>query len=148
MSLEKDIHQKSFKNEYQKAMLNIIYTHNWLNQQHNGYFDAEEITQQQYNVLRIIRGAGKPISTSQIRQSMLDKMSDSSRIVERLALKGLVKKAASVMDKRLVDVSITAKGKVLLAKFDELEPKFFEALHNLTEAEAKTVNKLLEKLRG
>ena len=92
MSLEKDISQPAFRNEYQKGIINLIYTYNWMNEKMKKVFDNEGITGQQYNILRILRGAGKPISTLQIRERMLDKMSDTSRIVDRLVLKGLAKK--------------------------------------------------------
>lgn len=84
MSIEKDINQHSFRNEYQKGIINLIYTYNWMNERMKKVFDKEEITAQQYNILRILRGAGTPISTLQIRERMLDKMSDTSRIVDRL----------------------------------------------------------------
>ena len=111
MGIEQDINQTSFRNEFQKAAINFIFTSNWLNEKMRLFFDKEDITPQQFNILRILRGAGQPISTLQIRQRMLDKMSDTSRIVDRLLLKELVKKSTCSNDKRLVDVSITEKGK-------------------------------------
>ncbi|MEZ5027500.1 MAG: hypothetical protein R2765_01800 [Ferruginibacter sp.] len=93
MSLEKDITQQNFRNEHQKGVINIIYTYNWINEKMKVFFDKENITAQQFNILRILRGAGKPISTLQIRERMLDKMSDTSRIVDRLVLKNWQKKA-------------------------------------------------------
>ena len=116
MTLEKDINQTRFRNEHQKATVNIIYTNNWLMERIARILDAAGITSQQYNILRILRGAGQPLSTSQIRQRMLDKMSDSSRIVDRLILKGMVKKNDCKSDKRLVDIVITDKGLKLLEK--------------------------------
>ena len=92
MGIEKDISQAKFSNEYQKATINLIYTFNWMNEQIKNMLDQYDITPQQFNILRILRGAGKPLSTLQIRQRMLDKMSDTSRIVDRLIKKGLVKK--------------------------------------------------------
>jgi DNA-binding MarR family transcriptional regulator len=148
MSLEKDINQSKFANEHQKAMVNIIFTSNWMNERLKTFFDKEEITQQQFNILRILRGAREPISTLQIRQRMLDKMSDTSRIVDRLVIKGLVKKNACPLDKRLVDVSITAKGKKLLEKMDLSQHEMDGLSNNLTEADAKLLNKLLDKIRG
>jgi DNA-binding MarR family transcriptional regulator len=148
MSLEKDINQSKFANEHQKAMVNIIFTSNWMNEQLKTFFDKEDITQQQFNILRILRGAREPISTLQIRQRMLDKMSDTSRIVDRLVIKGLVKKNACPLDKRLVDVSITAKGKKLLEKMDLSQHEMDGLSNNLTEAGAKLLNKLLDKIRG
>ena len=107
MGLEKDINQTNFRNEYQKAAINLIYTYNWMHERMKGIFEKHDITSQQFNILRILRGAGKPISTLQIRQRMLDKMSDTSRIVDRLVVKELVQKNTCINDKRLVDVSIT-----------------------------------------
>ena len=147
MSLEKDISQPSFRNEYQKGIINLIYTYNWMNEKMKKVFDNEDVTAQQYNILRILRGAGKPISTLQIRERMLDKMSDTSRIVDRLVLKGLAQKNTCKDDKRLVDVSISSKGKKLLEKIDRYDNEMDAIFGNLTEAEAKTFNKLLDKIR-
>ncbi|HQW84278.1 MAG TPA: MarR family transcriptional regulator [Ferruginibacter sp.] len=148
MSLEKDITQLKFRNEYQKGIINLIYTYNWINEKMKSYFDKESITAQQFNILRILRGAGNPISTLQIRERMLDKMSDTSRIVDRLVLKGLAKKNVCKSDKRLVDVSISDKGLQLLSKLDNYENDMDAALQNLTIADAKTLNKLLDKIRN
>jgi DNA-binding MarR family transcriptional regulator len=147
MGIEKDISQATFRNEYQKAIINLIYTYNWMNEKMKKVFDKEDITAQQYNILRILRGAAKPISTLQIRERMLDKMSDTSRIVDRLILKGLAKKTICPNDKRLVDVSISTKGKTLLDKIDLYEKDMDAIFGNLTDAEAKTLNKLLDKIR-
>ena len=147
MSLEKDINQTKFRNEYQKATVNIIFTFNWITEQTKGIFEKEDLTSQQFNILRILRGAGQPLSTLQIRQRMLDKMSDTSRIVDRLIIKGLVKKNVCKTDKRLVDVSITDKGKKVLAKLDKQEDEMDTILSSISEAEAKTLNKILDKMR-
>ena len=147
MSLEKDINQRLFRNDHQKGVINLIYTYNWLNEKMKIFFDKEDITGQQYNILRILRGAAKPISTLQIRERMLDKMSDTSRIVDRLVLKDLANKNICKNDKRLVDVSISTKGKKLLEKIDLHEKEMDTILGNLTQAEAKTLNLLLDKIR-
>ena len=148
MSLEKDISQPNFRNEHQKAAINLIYSYNWINEQMKPFFEKVDITSQQFNILRILRGAGKPLSTLQIRERMLDKMSDTSRIVDRLIAKGVVKKIICKSDKRLVDVSITDKGKKLLEKMDKDEQEMDALLGTLSETEAKTLNKLLDKLRN
>jgi DNA-binding MarR family transcriptional regulator len=148
MSIEEDINQRAFRNEYQKGIINLIYTYNWMNEKMKKAFDNEGVTAQQYNILRILRGAGNPISTLQIRERMLDKMSDTSRIVDRLVLKGLAKKTICKDDKRLVDVSISPKGSKLLEKIDLLEDDMDAILGNLSETEAKTLNKLLDKIRN
>ncbi|MEJ7611815.1 MAG: MarR family transcriptional regulator [Ferruginibacter sp.] len=148
MSIEKDINQSKFRTERQKVLINIIYSANWLNEQVKHQLDKEHITQQQFNILRILRGAGAPISTLQIRQRMLDKMSDTSRIVDRLVLKGLVKKNACENDKRRVDVYITAKGKKLLEKTDRYEDEMDAIAGALSDADAKMLNRLLDKMRN
>ena len=102
MSIDKDINQTKFRNEKQKVIINIIYTSNWINEKIKTVLDKEDITSQQFNILRILRGAHKPISTLQIRQRMIDKMSDTSRIVDRLVVKKLVKKIVCISDKRKV----------------------------------------------
>ena len=147
MGIEQDINQARFRNEFQKALINIFYSSNWLSERMKVFFDREGITGQQFNILRILRGAGEPLSTLQIRQRMIDKMSDTSRIVDRLVLKGLVKKTVCEMDKRLVDVNITDKGKKLLEKIDKCNEEMDGILGNLNEAEAKQLNKILDKIR-
>ena len=147
MSLEEDINQQKFRNEYQKAGINIIFTFNWMNEKMRSLFEEHELTSQQFNILRILRGAGQPLSTLQIRQRMLDKMSDTSRIVDRLIIKGLVKKTICKTDRRLVDGTITDKGKKLLLKLDEHQDEMDKVVGNLSETEAKQLNELLDKIR-
>jgi DNA-binding MarR family transcriptional regulator len=147
MSIEKDINQKKFRNEYQKAIINLIYTYNWVIEKTKDILQRSDITTQQYNILRILRGAGEPLSTLQIRQRMLDKMSDSSRIVDRMVKKGLVKKVVSKSDKRLVDVSIAEKGNILLGDLDKYQDELDGIIKNLTPDEAETLNSLLDKIR-
>lgn len=148
MSIEKDINQKKFRNEHQKVIINLIYTYNWVTEQSKSILEKGDVTSQQFNILRILRGAGEPLSTLQIRQRMLDKMSDTSRIVDRLIVKGLVKKTVCKTDKRLVDVAITDKGKKLLEKLDKFETEMDAIAGSLTEADAKSLNKLLDKIRN
>lgn len=148
MGIGNDIHQQKFNSEYQKSVINIIYTYNWLREKLQDIFDREDLTMQQFNILRILRGNAAPLSTLQIRERMLDKMSDTSRIVDRLIAKGLVKKIINKTDKRLVDVSITEKGKKLLQKTDAFESEIAQLIGNLSESEAKTLNKLLDKIRA
>jgi DNA-binding MarR family transcriptional regulator len=147
MSIEKDIHQSKFKSEYQKSIINIIYTYNWTRERLQQIFDKENLTPQQFNILRILRGSAVPLSTLQIRERMLDKMSDTSRIVDRLVKKGLVKKITNKSDKRLVDVTISEKGKKVLQKMDQFENDIAAIMKNLSLNEAKTLNKLLDKIR-
>jgi DNA-binding MarR family transcriptional regulator len=149
MGIQQDIQQSKFRNEWQKATINIIYTNSWLEEKMKGFLAKEDITAQQFNVLRILRGSQpKPLSTLEIRNRMLDKMSDVSRIVDRLLKKDLVEKRVCTKDKRLVDVTISAKGLKLLEKLDARNDDMDAHAKNITEAEAKTLNKILDKLRG
>ena len=147
MSIDKDIKQHNFKSEHQRAVINLIFTYNWTTEQLKRIFDKEGLTMQQFNILRILRGSEKPISTLQIRERMLDKMSDTSRIVDRLIIKGLAKKITCKTDKRLVDVSITEKGKKTLQKIDLREDEIQNIVQVLSDKEAKTLNNLLDKIR-
>lgn len=148
MSLEQDIQQSKFRNEHQKAVVNLLFTVSWLKEQTRAIFDPEEITPQQFNILRILRGSlPKPLSTQAIRDRMLEKMSDTSRIVDRLIVKGLVKKVTCESDRRLVDVQITDKGRKLLERIDLKENEMDEIVKGLNEAEAKELNQLLDKIR-
>lgn len=148
MSIEKDIHQsRKFRNNRHKVIVNLLFTHGWLKEKLQQLFAREDISMQQYNILRILRGSTAPISTLEIRERMLDKMSDTSRIVDRLLTKKLVKKNISKVDKRLVDVSITSKGINVLTKLDAYSTEMDEIAKNLTEEEANILNNLLDKLR-
>jgi len=147
MGIEKDIQQTNFRNEFQKMGINIIYTANWLNEKMGQILSTEDITQQQYNILRILRGSECPLSTLKIRERMLDKMSDNSRIVDRLIVKGLVEKTACIKDKRLVDITVTKKGLQLLEKLDALNEQIDSILNGVSEKEAHTINQILDKLR-
>ena len=147
MGIEKDIQQTNFRNEFQKMSINIIYTANWLNEKMGQILATEDITQQQYNILRILRGSECPLSTLKIRERMLDKMSDTSRIVDRLIVKGLVEKTACIKDKRLVDITVTKKGLQLLEKLDALNEQIDSILNGVSEKEAHTINQILDKLR-
>ena len=148
MGIEKDIQQPNFRNEYQKMGINLLYTANWLNENIGKFLEQEEITQQQYNILRILRGSEVPLSTLQIRERMLDKMSDTSRIVDRLIVKELVAKSTCPADKRLVDITLTEKGSALVEKLDQLNDQIDGLLKGVTENEAKTINEILDKLRS
>lgn len=148
MGIDQDI-QTKFRNEYHKAAVNVIYTFNWMTEQTKEIFAAADITPQQFNILRILRGSlPNPLSTLQIRERMLDKMSDTSRIVDRLIAKGLVKKGTCKTDRRLVDVMITDKGKKVLEKLDLRQDEMDNVIANLSKKEAQTLSELLDKMRG
>jgi DNA-binding MarR family transcriptional regulator len=148
MKIEAEIKQKEFRNEYQKAALNLVFTTNWLLGRHQDFFARYGITGKQYNVLRILKGQYPgSISTSDIRNRMLDKSSDSSRIVDRLAARSLITKNICPSDKRLVDVCISENGLNLLDTIESNIRELDNFTSSLTEDEARQLNALLDKIR-
>ena len=148
MGIDQDIQQATFRNPHQKAAINLIYTLGWMRDKTKCFFEAEDITPQQFNILRILRGSfPQPLSTLQIRERMLEKMSDTSRIVDRLIAKGLVKKVTCKNDRRLVDVIITDKGKKILERLDTKQDEMDGVLGNLSEKDANILSDLLDKIR-
>jgi DNA-binding MarR family transcriptional regulator len=148
MGIENDIQQAKFRSPHQKAAINLIYTVSWMRDKTKAIFEAEDVTSQQFNILRILRGSyPQPLSTLQIRERMLEKMSDTSRIVDRLIAKGLVTKLVCKNDRRLVDVVISDKGKKLLERLDARQDEIDGVLKNLSEKDANILSDLLDKLR-
>ena len=147
MGIEQDIQQASFRNEFQKMGINLLFTANWLNEQIGKMLAEEGVTQQQYNILRILRGSATPLSTLKIRERMLDKMSDTSRIVDRLIAKELVLKNTCEKDKRLVDITLSPKGLDLVDQLDQFNDRIDALLKGINESEAKTMNQILDKIR-
>lgn len=149
MELEKEIKQTTFSSIYHKMALNILFTAHWIEYRNACFMKPWGITPQQYNILRILRGQyPKPASVNLLIDRMLDKMSNASRLVEKLRVKGLVSRHECAEDRRQVDVLITEHGLALLKEIDkemDEQQKFSEML---TEAEAAELNRLLEKLRG
>jgi DNA-binding MarR family transcriptional regulator len=118
-----------------------------LNEQIGKILSEEGVTQQQYNILRILRGSATPLSTLKIRERMLDKMSDTSRIVDRLIAKELVLKNTCEKDKRLVDITLSPKGLDLVDQLDQFNDRIDALLKGINESEAKTMNQILDKIR-
>ncbi|NNF20743.1 MAG: MarR family transcriptional regulator [Saprospiraceae bacterium] len=149
MNIKQEIKQKGFRNEYQKALINMLYTHNFLKGKMSDTFKKFDITRQQFNVLRILRGQHpKPVTINTIKDRMLDKMSDASRIVIRLKKKNLINSQQGKCDRRSTEVNITTQGLNLLKNMDSNVEDFDDLFSNLTNSEAKTLNTLLDKIRG
>ncbi|MEO0311463.1 MAG: hypothetical protein RIQ89_1120 [Bacteroidota bacterium] len=148
MKLEEEIAQKKFRSNKHKLSVNLIYTYNWLNSFYQKVFKDYHITPQQFNLLRILRGQHPNCCTIKLlKDRMLDKMSDASRIVEKLVAKQLVERYTDEQDRRKCKVHITEKGLELLAAIDKREPEFYNFFSAITEEEAATINALLDKLR-
>jgi len=149
MRIDDEIQSSKFENNYHKAVINISYTYNWVNNETRSLFEKNNITIQQFNILRILRGQyPNPATVNLLKERMIDKMSDASRIVDRLVQKGLVSRCTNTKDRRAVDIRISEQGLKTLAIMDE-EFKIKDFLKdNLTEEEAGQLSDLLDKLRG
>ncbi|MCU0426566.1 MAG: MarR family transcriptional regulator [Candidatus Kapabacteria bacterium] len=148
-TIEKEITQNKFRNESHKAIINVIYTGNWLTAKHSKFLKKFDLTEQQFNILRILRGQRpKPASIGLLRDRMLDKMSDVSRLVERLRKLGLVEREVSPTDRRTVEIVITKLGVQLLSRIDRKNREIDATVQNLSEEELQQLNTLLDKLRG
>ncbi|SEO60417.1 MarR family winged helix-turn-helix transcriptional regulator [Mucilaginibacter sp. AW1-7] len=149
MRIDDEIQSNKFEDNYHKVVINIAYTSGWLNNAFRCHFDKYNLTQQQFNILRILRGQyPKPATINLLKERMVDKMSDASRIVDRLIQKELVSRCTNNKDRRAVDIRISDLGLETLAKMDE-EFKTRKVLeNNLTADEAAQLSDLLDKLRG
>jgi DNA-binding MarR family transcriptional regulator len=151
MSLESEIkQQKPFQSSFQKATVNIMFTNNWIYAQESSIFRVFDLTIQQYNVLRILRGQyPKPVTVNTIIERMIDKMSNASRLVDKLLVKKLVLRKEAKHDRRACDVIITKKGLEILSQIDEIHQTWEkETFTKITSAEAEQLSELLDKLRG
>ena len=149
MEIKEEIKQSRFRNHYQEAAINILYTAGWLANQHKDFFAQFDITSQQFNILSILRGQHpNQISGSEIKSRMMDKNSDVSRLLDRLLSKGLIVKATCPEDKRAANISISAQGLELLKKSDAQISQLDNILGNLNEKEASQLSRLLDKDRG
>lgn len=149
MALEDDIKQEKFESEHHKMAINILFTGSWLHSLNTLRFKPFDITPEQYNVLRILRGSHpEPLMLAEITSRMLDKNSNATRLVEKLRQKGLVKREICESNRRQVDIVITDKGLSLLAKVDKTSDDWMKTLKNISRQDAQEVNRLLDKLRG
>ena len=142
--LGKEINSK-FPNEKVKAMLNIKFTAGWLDQIGNRLLKPHNISEQQYNILRILRGAGKEIMVAEVKERMIQKSPNTTRLMDKLCEKKLIERSRCENDRRVVFLKISKKGLDLVEKINLTE--FDSYLNRLTEGEAKMLNELLDKIR-
>ena len=142
--LGKDI-KSTFTNERLKALLNIKYTANWLDQIGAAILKPYQISEQQYNILRILRGAGKAITVNEVKERMIQKSPNATRLMDKLCEKKLIDRRRCENDRRVVFIQINRKGLDLLDKIDMKE--LDDCLNVLTEDEAVTLNRILDKIR-
>lgn len=147
MKIEDEIQQKAFHSVHQKAVVNLIYTSNWLIGNQQKFFSLFGITAQQFNILRILRGQHpQGLSATAIKSRMLDRNSDVSRLLDRLVKKDLVVRKSCAADKRATDVFITPKGLNILMEINRDREKIDNML-SLTEKEAELLSNLLDRAR-
>ena len=148
MNLEQEIKQKAFRSEQSKLIVNLIYTYNQLKSRIATVLKNEGVTMQQYNVLRIVKGAGKEgITTSEIRERMLDKMSDASRMVDRLETMELLLKKRDRDDRRVLHVFLTEKWRALVHRLME-QDTIDQLASGVKEESAQQLNELLDSFRA
>ena len=142
--ISKDVNSK-FDNNRVKALINILYTANWITSHQNTFFKPFGISPQQYNILRILRGSGKPLKVQTIKERMIDRAPNATRLMDKLCAKALIERIPCPEDRRVVHINITKKGLDLLDHIsDDLN---LDLLENLTETEASQLSDLLDKMR-
>ncbi|MFD2541681.1 MarR family winged helix-turn-helix transcriptional regulator [Lacinutrix gracilariae] len=140
----KDINS-TFPNHKVKAMLNIMYTANWINSYQTSFFKPFKISSQQYNVLRILKGAGEPLKVQTIKERMIERSPNATRLMDKLCAKELIERIPCPTDRRVVHIKITNQGLKLLEDIAKADRK--DLLENLTEEEASQLSNLLDKMR-
>ena len=142
--ISKDINS-TFPNNRVKAFINIKYTANWISSRENEFFKTYGISPQQYNILRILRGAKQPIKVQVIKDRMVERAPNATRLMDKLCDKSYIERIRCDHDRRVVFINITDKGLELLATIDD--KLHFDFIDNLTEEEAGTLSNLLDKIR-
>ena len=142
--LAKDIHSR-FVNNRVKALLNVLYTANWINGFQNEFFKPFGISPQQYNILRILKGAGEPLNVQVIKSRMIERSPNATRLMDKLCAKNYIERLPCPGDRRVVKIAITQEGKDLLVSIPDDFNK--NLLENLTEEEAGQLSDLLDKMR-
>ncbi len=142
-----DVIKSSFANHKVKAMLNILYTANWISSHQNEFFKQYGLSPQQYNILRILRGAKEPIKVQTIKERMVERAPNLTRLTDKLCDKNLIERIPFADDRRVVLITITEEGLKLLESITTENP-VTHLLDNLNEKEALELSDLLDKLRG
>lgn len=147
--IEEAIHVRKFNDDYEKAMVNVLYTASWLDGIHLQRLKPAGISPQQFNVLRILRGAfPTPLRLTDITERMIDKNSNATRLVEKLRQKALVKREVCKHNRRQVDIWITDKGLELLSSLDEGFKEYTQSIIHLSKDDVDRLNDLLDRARG
>ena len=147
MEIGKEINTK-FKSPQQKVIINIRHTSNWMASQQHSYMIKYELTMPQFNILRILRGASEPITVNMVKERMIEKSPNTTRLMDKLIEKNLIERVRCDKDRRVVYVAITEKGLQLLAEIDQTFENSHLFTEKLSDEEAETLSNLLDKLRS
>lgn len=148
MKIQEEI-KSHFNNEYQKARINIHYTHNYISEQLIAIIKPLNLSPTQFNLLRILRGQFPAASSiGLLKERMIDKNSDVSRVIDRMLMKKLVIRKESKHDRRQKDIIISQLGLDYLARIDIHEKELDKKMQHLTLEEVELLNNLLDKIRG
>ena len=142
--LSKDINS-TFANNRIKALLNVLYTASWISNCQNDFFKSFGISPQQYNILRILNGADEPLNVQVIKDRMIERAPNATRLMDKLCAKEFIERLPCEHDRRVVKIAITKNGKNLLKSIPDNFNK--ELLKNLNELEAEQLSQLLDKMR-
>lgn len=141
--------QSRFDNEQHKAMLNVMFTANWFKSRQMDVFRPHGISPQQYNILRILRGAREPMNMQAVKERMVERAPNATRLTDKLVTKGLVERVRCAEDRRVVFLRITDKGLALLEDIDHtFRPAQAGMLAAMTEADARELNRILDQCRN
>lgn len=149
MGIGEEIKQSKFNSEGSKASLNVVFTSHWIGKQHTDILKPFGLTPQQFNVLRILRGQnGTPITVLGIMERMLDRMSNASRLVDKLLEKKYVQRRECPNDRRAVDIIILPKGLELLEQIDKIILNWESKFEKMGKEKLQLLNELLDEFRG
>lgn len=149
MRIDDEIKQKQFKSPFQKAIINLFFTESWVQNKFKTFFKQFGITSQQYNVLRILKGHHPNSYTAgQIKEVMVDKTPDLTRLLDRLQAKNLVGRKICEWNRRQLEIVITPEGLDLLDLIGPIQDDLMTDINNLSDQEAEQLSQLLDKLRG
>jgi DNA-binding MarR family transcriptional regulator len=149
VKIEDEIRQARFRNDHQKAIINLMYTSAWLGALQENFFKPFGITPSQFNILRILRGqAGKSLTGAEIKERMLERNSDISRLLDRMVRKKFITRSQCPNDKRATNISITNTGLSVLKEIDLVIDQKEKTFFKLNQGEARQLSMLLDKARG
>ena len=149
MGLEENIRQGKFESDHHKAAINILFTSSWLYNLNAKRLKPHDITPEQFNVLRILRGTHpKALRIADISSRMIDRNSNATRLVDKLCKKGFTSRTICKTNRRQVDIHVTKKGLGVLSEIDKDAKAWDKMLKSISSEEAKLLNRVLDKLRG